>query len=830
MDVTKDHASRHSEDDFGKQFLMLVDSGAGVIHVRASEILRAVVCLRKTILLYKGEYHEWDVVNGNRAFNLGNFADLHTVGDGHTDISEAFSTPLGSMRDGTAGEKTKFFVYVNPHVYMENNPHMTQIMLMYNEYLPSCKICVVLVTPDIPLPESSASDSILSLRFSTPGLNELRDSVETLTKDAVADFSGGLAIDNDDIDRICYAGAGMTLLQFETYLALGAVKAVRNEKEVLTAEDLIDQVRVGKTEIVNQSDILELYKSTDIADVGGMENLKEWVKKRQRCYSDDAKDFGIEPPKGMVLVGPPGCVSGDAEVVYRRGARNSGRRITLAELYEKFNGLPASSRGWDTSMPTYLHSLDPNGVMFYNRVISVSQAGVKPVCSVVLVSGERITLTYDHPVGLPGGRFVQAQNLDVGTHVLLRGSMKPVATGGKRLDARPPRRIENVKYHPYGTYHEDSEYYAYKRVPFARLVVEAHMNSLPVDEYVHALKHNRKMSETFKFLDPIMEVHHVDEDTMNDELSNLMVLEKAAHARDHAKLENFTVEYVQIGVVAAVEDAGTVTTYDVQMDLPANNFVANNFIVHNTGKSLVAKAIASELGVPLIRIDFGRVFSSYVGSSEQRIRTALRQVEAMSPCVLFCDEIDKGLGGIATGSGSDSGVSMRVLGSFLTWLQDCEYPVFTMVTANNIDGLPPELLRRGRFDAIFSTALPNPKERRDVLAIHLRKRGRDIEDFSSEEVDRIMDACDKYVPAEIESAVKDALINAFSANEDLTAQHIIDAFAVMVPISKAFAMQIERMNEWAKNNATPVSLTDEQRKQRLASMRNRTRVSTRRRI
>lgn len=554
MDVTKDHASRHSEDDFGKHFLMLVDSGAGVIHVRAVEILRAVMALRKTILLDKGEYHEWDVVNGNRTFNLSNFADLHAIGDGHTDIAEAFSVPLGNVRDGAVGEKTKFFVYVNPHVYMENNPHMTQIMLMYNEYLPSCKVCVVLVTPDIPLPESSASDSILSLRFSTPGLNELKDSVQTVTKDASQDFSDGIQLGAGDIDRICYAGAGMTLLQFETYLALGAVKAARNGKDALTAEDLIDQVRVGKTEIVNQSDILELYKSTDIADVGGMENLKDWVKKRQRCYSDDAKDFGIEAPKGMVLVGPPG-----------------------------------------------------------------------------------------------------------------------------------------------------------------------------------------------------------------------------------------------------------------------------------TGKSLVAKAIASELGVPLIRIDFGRVFSSYVGSSEQRIRTALRQVEAMSPCVLFCDEIDKGLGGIAGGSGSDSGVSMRVLGSFLTWLQDCEYPVFTMVTANNIDALPPELLRRGRFDAIFSTSLPNPKERRDVLAIHLRKRGRDIEDFSEEEIDSILDACDRYVPAEIESAVKDALINAFGEGEELTSKHIIDAFAVMVPISKAFAMQIDRMNEWAKNNATPVSLTDEQRKQRQLAVRNRSRVSTRRR-
>lgn len=287
-------------------------------------------------------------------------------------------------------------------------------------------------------------------------------------------------------------------------------------------------------------------------------------------------------------------------------------------------------------MPTYLHSLDPDGVMFYNRVVSVIKAGKKPVVKLSLVSGESLVLTSTHPVGIPGGRYVPVGELNPGDHVLLRGSMKPQATGGKKLDARPPRRIENVKYHPYGSYHEDGEYYAYKRIAYARLVVEAHMNEMEVEEYLHALKHNERMAASFEFLPPEMEVHHVDEDTMNDELSNLMVLEKAEHAREHSKLENFTVEYVRIGEVASVEDAGSVMTYDVQMDMPANNFVANGILVHNTGKSLVAKAVASELGVPLVRLDFGRVFNSLVGASEQRMRTALKMVESMSPCVLFC--------------------------------------------------------------------------------------------------------------------------------------------------------------------------------------------------
>jgi SpoVK/Ycf46/Vps4 family AAA+-type ATPase len=247
--------------------------------------------------------------------------------------------------------------------------------------------------------------------------------------------------------------------------------------------------------------------------------------------------------------------------------------------------------------------------------------------------------------------------------------------------------------------------------------------------------------------------------------------------------------------------------------------------VPGSGKSLAAKAIASSLGIPLVRLDFGRVFNSLVGASEQRMRTALKMVESMAPVVLFADEIDKGLGGI--GGSSDGGTSNRVLGSFLSWLQDCEYPVFTMVTANNVDGLPPELLRRGRFDAIFASDLPTPRERREVLRIHLKLRGRDIDDFEDDEIQKVVDASNKYVPAEIESAVKDALVNAFDAEEEMSMKHIVEALTVMVPLSKAFEQQIAKMSDWSKNNATPASAQEDQKAKLVAAAKNRSRISTR---
>ena len=233
--------------------------------------------------------------------------------------------------------------------------------------------------------------------------------------------------------------------------------------------------------------------------------------------------------------------------------------------------------------------------------------------------------------------------------------------------------------------------------------------------------------------------------------------------------------------------------------------------VPGSGKSLLAKAVGGVLGIPIVRLDFSRVFNALVGSSEERMRTSLKMVEAMAPCVLFVDEIDKGLGGL--GGSGDSGTSMRVFGTFLTWLADNEESVFTMVTANNVATLPPELLRRGRFDAIFSTTLPNEWEREDVLRIHLAKRGHDLDTFDMEEIAEFRKQTDTYVPAEIEAIVKDALVDAFSEDPDdpaLTMAHLLAAAKVMVPLSKSHEIEIKKMVKWAQENAMPASLTVEE--------------------
>lgn len=224
-----------------------------------------------------------------------------------------------------------------------------------------------------------------------------------------------------------------------------------------------------------------------------------------------------------------------------------------------------------------------------------------------------------------------------------------------------------------------------------------------------------------------------------------------------------------------------------------------------TGKSAASKAIGSVLGLPLIKFDVSRVFNSLVGQSESRVRQALKMVDAMAPCVLMIDEADKAFAGQAGGSGGgDSGVGMRVLGAILTWMQDTKSPVFMVVTANRTAGLPSEFLRRGRLDEIFSVTVPHEDERLEVLKIHLRKRGKNPDEVNDLAV--AVQRCAGYVPAEIEAAVKDSIIEAFVQKRPLTGALIAEQFGNMVPLSEAFREQFDQMRLWAEQNARPASV------------------------
>jgi AAA+ superfamily predicted ATPase len=522
----------NSEHALMSELYKMADAGASVLQVRTREVMRGAMTLRRNILLSEhSEYREWDAINGFRSFTREDYVSHIKAGD-QKDFMSALEEPLGELRNTSSSINSKrdtvhYYIFVDPHPYLANNPVATELVQQYAAMLPSTNVCIIFVTPDVTLDGITAGTLLIS-DMSTPSAEELQDVLVKIIEKAEGDFKDGSELSDEDIRRLSVLGLGLSLYEFETYAAIAIIDANQKDHDAITFEVMSDGIALGKTAVVKQSDILELMAGANMADVGGMNRLKDWVASRADCYSDEAKAFGIEPPKGAVVV------------------------------------------------------------------------------------------------GVPGG-----------------------------------------------------------------------------------------------------------------------------------------------------------------------------------GKSLVARATASELGVPLVRMDFSRIFSKYIGDSESRIRSALKMVEQMAPCVLFLDELDKGLGGSANGGG-DSGTSSRVLGSFLSWLQDNTAPVFVMVTANRVDGLPPELLRRGRFDQIFSVGLPTDKERLEVLDIHLRKRNKTTT-FSKEDLFEFTAASRDYVPAEIESSVKDALIMAFNEKTTVKMAHILRSLKDMVPMSKSNADAIAKIVAWARDNATPVN-------------------------
>jgi len=228
--------------------------------------------------------------------------------------------------------------------------------------------------------------------------------------------------------------------------------------------------------------------------------------------------------------------------------------------------------------------------------------------------------------------------------------------------------------------------------------------------------------------------------------------------------------------------------------------------VQGCGKSLCARAVAGEWKLPLVKFDTSAVYDKYIGETEKRIRKVFQVAEGLAPCVLWIDELEKVFAGSGPDSASaDAGVSSRLLASFLSWMQDRKAAVFVAATCNNVTVLPPELIRKGRFDELFFVDLPNQAERKQIFSIQLAKRKRNPAEF---DLDRVTAAAGGYSGAEIDAAVQGALYAAYSEKKQLTTQSLIDALSQTVPLSTTRAEEVGVLREWARTRAVPASARD----------------------
>src|SRR3989454_1363042 len=228
--------------------------------------------------------------------------------------------------------------------------------------------------------------------------------------------------------------------------------------------------------------------------------------------------------------------------------------------------------------------------------------------------------------------------------------------------------------------------------------------------------------------------------------------------------------------------------------------------VQGCGKSLCARAVAGEWKLPLVKFDTAAVYDKYIGETEKRIQKVFKVAEGLAPCVLWIDELEKVFAGSGPDSASaDAGVSSRLLASFLSWMQERKSPVFVAATCNNVTALPPELIRKGRFDELFFVDLPNQVERKQIFAIHLARRKRIPAEF---DLDRVATAAKGYSGVEIDAAVQTALYAAFSSKQTVSTQGLLQALKVTVPLSITRSEEIQALRTWAKQRAVPASMAD----------------------
>jgi ATP-dependent 26S proteasome regulatory subunit len=280
----------------------------------------------------------------------------------------------------------------------------------------------------------------------------------------------------------------------------------------------------------------------------------------------------------------------------------------------------------------------------------------------------------------------------------------------------------------------------------------------------------------------------------------IVAREKAATVKKNGLLEVVTVKETldDIGGLDVLKawllkrrDAFTQRAREYGLPSPKGLLIAG---IPGTGKSLTAKATASVFGRPLLKLDAGKLYGSLVGQSEGNLRAVIQTAEAIAPCVLFIDELEKGFAGSKSSGSTDGGTSSRVFGSFISWMQEKTAPVFVVATANDVTQLPPELLRKGRWDDLFFVDLPNETEREAIWRIQIERHGRDRGHFDTLALAK---ASEGHTGAEIEQGVVDALYAAFAAGREPGMPDLLKALAETVPLSKLMAEQIAGLRKWS---------------------------------
>lgn len=645
---------------------------------------------------------------------------------------------------------------------------------------------------DWPLPDRDEISEIL-----TGAIDVLPDTEDQPLKTRVLN-----ALTKDgQRDAAIDAAVGLSSQEVQTTFARSLIEHSAIDVSAIAAE---------KKRLIDQEPAMTYYapRPGGFDVVGGLENFKEWAIRAKMSYTPEARAYGLKMAKGAMLMGVSGCLAEGTRIAYKRGNRVSAgdRSLPIEVLYQKFNRIGRHSGAqWIEGIPTYTQSWDAEtGRMVFNEITAVTDSGIKEVLRIATSDAGIVELTADHPLLCEDGVFREAGELTLGDKIVARGSMKPIKSEQPRI-YRKRKVVEGLKYHPIAwrkvvVEPSTGKRYEYGRITNARLVVEAYMNKIELEEFIRILKEEPEVAETLVFLPAEWDVHHMDENPLNDVIGNLMVVPHDEHPRLHSDADGATPrEHTVTAAITSIDKIGARHCYDVTMAEPHANFAVNDgIVVHNCGKTLSCQALGSEWNWPVIRLDINALKGKYVGESEARLRGIFTKIDALGQVIVYIDEVEKALEGAVSGS-ADGGVSADALGAILTWMQDRSSQAFVLMTANDPSKLPPEFMRKGRFDEVWWIDLPNPIERMDVARATLRSNGRDA-DALDIDLSAIADCTEGFTGAEIAAMIEhDAMFAAFSdGGREIETYDILTAASNVIPLNKTMGEKIARLRDnWA---------------------------------
>jgi SpoVK/Ycf46/Vps4 family AAA+-type ATPase len=814
--------------------------------------------------------------------------------------------PLRALNTVAAMTGEAMFLMKDLQRYFGEPPVVRKLLDLAPEFKHDRRV-IVFSGVKIELPsELSALTALHALEL--PGADELKRIVKQAIESCQRDGPVRVELAPADLDRLVERLRGFTAFEAERAITRAILK-----NRSLGARDIETIVEIKK-DLLKKDGVLEYVSPEEnLAEVGGFANLKGWLAKRKKAFGPEAKQFGIDPPRGILLLGVQGCLRGDTRILLA-----DGRMPTFETLARQVSDC-----------------LEPGEYDVAHRV--ALEDGSTALATKLQIHADRETLlvkfpgvrelelTPDHEVLTRRG-WVRADELRVGDEVRLWTRSHDFMTPPRRTCFGRPLHSVRLRKRPVdvlpeiwtpelaeliGLFAAEGNQDRYRvcltlsgdEIELAEWVRQRSdklFGLLPAERTRHPWKNVREFR--FNSFDVAVNLHPLIRGThrtkgVPDEIFQLddacvagflralfegdgcvarwqrrpgdrgapcvslktvsasmaqavqlllqrlgiparVQMQTAVHGYSRypsytVNVESFqslqafarTVAFVtedkrnglerglltfsrftkprtgEFAPVTAIE-CGRYLDRVYDLTVPgAARFVANGLVVHNCGKTLVARAVAKEWGLPLLKLEAARLYDKYVGETEKNLERALKMAEQMAPCVLMIDELEKGLS-YNPGGDADAGLSKRIFGRLLTWLNDRKAAVFVVATSNNITELPPELTRKGRFDEIFFVDLPNAAERREIFSVHLKKRKRNPGLF---DLNALAEASNGFTGAEIEQAVVAALYTAFSKGMEVTSAIIAAELSATKPLSVTRAEDVNALREWARDRAVMAS-------------------------